>query len=71
MVVGGKIDENDRYISPTIMNGCTPDDPVMQVKFFEKRKKKKEKRKKETERERKRKIKERERKRERKERERK
>lgn len=31
---GGKTDENDRYISPTIMDGCTLDDPVMQEEIF-------------------------------------
>ena len=34
MVVGGQTDEADRFISPTILNGCTRDDPVMQVYIY-------------------------------------
>lgn len=31
---GGKTDESDRYISPTLMENIMPDDPVMQEEIF-------------------------------------
>ncbi len=31
---GGRVDENERFISPTILEGIGPDDPVMQEEIF-------------------------------------
>ena len=29
VVIGGKVDEKDNYIEPTVMVDCKPDDPAM------------------------------------------
>jgi len=34
IVTGGKIDEKDRYVSPTIIRDIKPDDPIMQQEIF-------------------------------------
>ena len=34
MVIGGESDENERYISPTVMTGVKSDDRVMQEEIF-------------------------------------
>ena len=34
VVVGGKIDPNDRYIAPTLLDNVKPDDPIMQEEIF-------------------------------------
>lgn len=33
-MIGGQVDENDLYISPTVMSNCTRDDKVMQEEIF-------------------------------------
>jgi aldehyde dehydrogenase (NAD+) len=34
VVAGGKIDPNDRYIAPTLLDNVKPDDPIMQEEIF-------------------------------------
>ena len=34
VVIGGKTNQNDRYISPTVMTGVTKTDRVMQEEIF-------------------------------------
>ncbi|MGV7929095.1 MAG: aldehyde dehydrogenase [Spirochaetota bacterium] len=34
VVFGGRVDERDRYIAPTILDGVKPSDPIMQEEIF-------------------------------------
>ncbi|MDR1886861.1 MAG: aldehyde dehydrogenase [Prevotellaceae bacterium] len=34
IVFGGEVDENERYIAPTLVDGVKPEDPVMQEEIF-------------------------------------
>lgn len=34
VVIGGEVDDGERYIAPTVIDGVTPDDPIMQEEIF-------------------------------------